>query len=404
MRLAVLFDNLGPYHLARLRAAAGCYDLLAVEFASRSCEYEWNESDACGLQKAVIHQSGSSDDLTSSEYQKRLFRVLDDYNPSVVAVPGWGSRGALLALKWCLLKGIRGIVMSESTPWDEKRRPFRESVKRRIISRFSAALVGGTPQRDYMEKLGMPSDLITLGYDAVDNSFFAKKAEVLRGGRWFVGKEERSYFLASARFIPKKNLFQLIRAYSLYRELMKPSSLDGRRSTESRPWDLLLLGDGALRSDLSRLISDLGIDDHVQMPGFKQYEELPPYYAHAGAFIHASTTEQWGLVVNEAMASGLPVLVSNRCGCAADLVKEGENGWTFDPTNEEQMANSMRRISADDEGRFTMGSRSREIISGWGPERFASGLSAAVNASFNGPAPLIGVSDRILFAGLLGQF
>jgi hypothetical protein len=63
----------------------------------------------------------------------------------------------------------------------------------------------------------------------------------------------------------------------------------------------------------------------------------------------------------------------------------------------------MRRISADDEGIFAMGSRSREIIRGWGPDRFASGLSAAVNASFDAPAPIIGVSDRILFAGLLGQ-
>jgi glycosyltransferase involved in cell wall biosynthesis len=403
MRLAVLFDNLGPYHLARLRAAAGSYDLRAVEFASRSREYEWNESDARGLQKAVIHQSGSSDDLTVSEYQNRLFRVLDDYDPSAVAVPGWGSRGALLALKWCLLRGIRGIVMSESTSWDEKRRPFREWVKRRIISSYSAALVGGTPQRDYMEKLGMPSDLISLGYDAVDNSFFAKKAEEPGGGGWDVGNEKRPYFLASARFIQKKNLFQLLRAYARYRELMNSSILDGRHSSGSRPWDLLLLGDGALRSDLSLLISDLGIDGHVQMPGFKQYEELPSYYAHAGAFIHASTTEQWGLVVNEAMASGLPVLVSNRCGCAADLVKEGENGWTFDPTNEEQMADCMRRISADDEVRFAMGSRSREIIRGWGPDRFAAGLSAAVNASFDAPPPLIGVSDRILFAALLGQ-
>jgi glycosyltransferase involved in cell wall biosynthesis len=403
MRLTVLFDYLGPYHLARLRAAAGIYDLLVVEFASRSREYEWNESDSWGLRKTVIHQSGSSDDLTGSEYQNRLFRILDDYDPHAVAVPGWGSRGALLALKWCLLNGIPAIVMSESTSWDERRRPFREWVKRRIISRFSSALVGGTPQRDYMEKLGMPSDLISMGYDAVDNSFFAKKAEELRGGGWEVGKGKRPYFLASARFIQKKNLFQLLRSYARYREMMNSSSLDGRHSTESRPWDLLLLGDGALRSDLDRLISDLGIDGHVQMPGFKQYEELPHYYAHAGAFIHASTTEQWGLVVNEAMASGLPVLVSNRCGCAADLVKVGENGWTFDPTNVEQMADCMRRISADDEGIFAMGSRSREIIRGWGPDRFASGLSAAVNASFDAPAPIIGVSDRILFAGLLGQ-
>jgi glycosyltransferase involved in cell wall biosynthesis len=132
------------------------------------------------------------------------------------------------------------------------------------------------------------------------------------------------------------------------------------------------------------------------MPGFKQYEELPEYYANAGAFIHASTTEQWGLVVNEAMASGLPVLVSNRCGCAADLVKEGVNGWTFDPTNEEQMADLMLRISSDEEQRKEMGSKSREIIAEWGPARFASGISSAIDVALSAPRKKAGLLDRLI--------
>jgi glycosyltransferase involved in cell wall biosynthesis len=84
------------------------------------------------------------------------------------------------------------------------------------------------------------------------------------------------------------------------------------------PWDLVLLGDGPLKADLCRLIDDLRIRNRVLMPGFKQYEELPAYYALARAFVHASATEQWGLVVNEASASGLPVIVSNRCGCVPE--------------------------------------------------------------------------------------
>ena len=112
----------------------------------------------------------------------------------------------------------------------------------------------------------------------------------------------------------------------------------------SAPWSLVLLGDGPLKSDLCRLISDLRLDACVHLPGFKQYHELPVYYGLASAFVHASTTEQWGLVVNEAMASGLPVLVSNRCGCAQDLVKEGVNGFTFDPCNVEQLAQLMLKF------------------------------------------------------------
>ncbi len=81
-------------------------------------------------------------------------------------------------------------------------------------------------------------------------------------------------------------------------------------------WDLVLLGDGPLKPTLLKLISSLGLESCVHLPGFKQYDELPVYLGLAETFIHASTTEQWGLVVNEAMASGLPVLVSNRCGCA----------------------------------------------------------------------------------------
>ena len=100
--------------------------------------------------------------------------------------------------------------------------------------------------------------------------------------------------------------------------------------------------------------SDLAGD--VILAGFKQYDELPAYYGLASAFVHASTTEQWGLVVNEAMASGLPVLVSDRCGCAPDLVEDGVNGFTFDPYDVEALAGLMQRVAAmTDERRQAMG-------------------------------------------------
>ena len=139
-----------------------------------------------------------------------------------------------------------------------------------------------------------------------------------------------------------------------------------------------MLGDGELRPAICSQIQALGLQSSVLLAGAKPYAELPAYYANAGAFIHASTTEQWGLVVNEAMASGLPVLVSNRCGCAQDLVQEGVNGFTFDPYNVEQLAQLMVQVSGFKFQVSEFGAASARLISNWGPERFAQGLAAAV--------------------------
>lgn len=420
-RVAILFDNFGPYHLARLKASSQLCDVLAVEFGSLSLEYDWKASESYGLKRVMINSRGSSQDLSTAEFQKRLYSILCDFNPEVMLVPGWGHRYALLALQWGLTHLVPVICMSESTRWDAERSPIKEWVKRRIISLFSAALVGGTPHRDYMLNLGMPADRIFLGYDAVDNGFFSEgvrkivegresrvkrtavqdEAREIGSRRLEMGERKKPYFLASARFIEKKNLPRLLRAYAHYRGKNVPSTLDVRSSTAQSTWDLVIIGDGELRSDLEKLRSELGLEDCVQMPGFKQYEQLPSYYANAGAFIHASTTEPWGLVINEAMASGLPVLVSNRCGCATDLVQEGENGWTFDPFNVEQMADLMLRISSDEDGRLKMGVRSRDIIAIWGLDRFASGLTGAVQAALSEPRRGAGILDRLLLSVLI---
>jgi glycosyltransferase involved in cell wall biosynthesis len=111
--------------------------------------------------------------------------------------------------------------------------------------------------------------------------------------------------------------------------------------------------------------------------------------------------EQWGLVVNEAMASGLPVLVSNRCGCARDLVKSGVNGFTFDPFNVEQLSELMRDLSLPGFDLAAMGQASQKIISEWGLGRFADGLAQAVSVAVTSPRPDANVLDCLLLRSLL---
>lgn len=390
MKLALLFDHFGPYHLARLHGVAEREELnvTGVEFYSRSRDYAWTSSDAGRLPIEKLCKAGEG---VKTEFHVALWALLDRQKPEVVAIPGWASREALVALNWCLRQGVPTILMSESCAHDEVRVGWKEWVKRRIIGCHSAALAGGTLHARYLKLLGMGEDQISLGYDAVDNAWFAEQSARLRSS---LASSREPCFLASARFIPKKNISRLLSAYAAYRQACG----------DTKPWRLVLLGDGELRVEVEKQVHELGLEPFVSMPGFLQYEELPGYYARASAFIHASTTEQWGLVVNEAMASGLPVLVSNRCGCAEDLVEEGINGFTFDPEDVQGMTAVMGRMASLPEEKLRqMGRESERIIAEWGPTRFAEGMrQAAITAAKTG-AKKPSLMDRVLLKILMSR-
>ncbi len=359
LRVAVIFDRFGPYHVARLNGARTKNHIFGMEMTAVDSVYKWDTvgDDEIGFERVKVGDG------------EGLAETLSRLDPDVVAVPGWGEQYSLAALAWCLDAGVPAIVMSESTEHDEPRKWWKEFVKKRIVGNFSAGLVGGRSHVAYMRRLGMPADRIFTGYDVVDNAYFARGADAARADMEEQRKKHmlpEKYFLSSNRFIAKKNLFRLVRAYARYRQTAGADS-----------WKLVLLGDGELRPEIEKLIDELGLGGEVLLPGFMQYPDLPAYYGLAQVYVHASTTEQWGLVVNEAMASGLPVIVSERCGCAPELVVDGENGYTFDPYDDERLTELMLKISGKGVDLDRMGEASREIIARWSPEAFAEGLARA---------------------------
>jgi len=401
-RVAILFQRFGPYHHARLNAAGRVFAVWGIEACAVEDTYAWKKVDgSAAFTRVTLSDRNTGDRRWKQELHRNLWRALDEIQPHVVVVPGWSSTDVFSALAWCVKNRVPAVVMSESTAWDEARVAWKEWIKTRLVKLCAAGLAGGSPHADYLEQLGLPREHIFLGYDTVDNGYFSEKTEtlkVLEGGNGNSSGLPEKYFLASARFVEKKNLFRLIKAYARYRELAEKTE-SGKRKAEI--WDLVLLGDGALKAEIVRLIGELGLQNCVHLPGFKQYEELPAYFGRAQVFIHASTTEQWGLVVNEAMASGLPVLVSNRCGCAPDLVAEGVNGFTFDPGNVDQLAQLLRRVSDPEFPLADFGAASFRIIAGWGLERFAGGLRGAVATALKNPPPPAGRPDRLLLQLLL---
>jgi glycosyltransferase involved in cell wall biosynthesis len=395
-RVAVLFQRFGPYHHARLNAAGQLLAVCGVEACGMESTYAWDKVEgAAAFTRVTLTERETDTREWRQELRRKMWRALDDLKPHVVAVPGWSFVDALSALEWCDANHTPAVVMSESTAWDERRTFWKEWIKTRLVKMNSAGLAGGTPHEKYLIQLGLAPNRIFLGYDVVDNDYFQKQADAARADAQNLRQKfglPGKYFLASARFVGKKNLFRLLQAYARHRELAE---------NKSAVWSLVLLGDGPLKPELKQLVADLKLDNCVQMPGFKQYHELPAYFGLAGAFIHASTTEQWGLVVNEAMASGLPVLVSDRCGCAADLVSPGVNGFQFNPNDADELTQLLLKISAKTFPLADFGAASRRIISAWGPERFAAGLRDAVATALKNPRPRLGWLDRTLLRLLL---
>ena len=123
------------------------------------------------------------------------------------------------------------------------------------------------------------------------------------------------------------------------------------------------------------------MSESVYAVGFQPIEALPVYYGLASCFVMASLKDTWNLAVNEAMASGLPVLVSRACGCAQDLVLEGENGFTFDAYDVENLAKLMLKVSSNSFELKEMGRASRRIIAEWSPRTFGENLWKAVEVA-----------------------
>ena len=396
-RVTVIFHRFGPYHCARLAAAARECDVLGVEESAETSEYAWDAvtgENAGGFRRATLLGRGERPAQPARTIAQRLEILLDRERPAAVVIPGWSDPAALAALRWGGRHGVPAVVMSESTAFDEPRRAWKEWIKAQVVRRCAAGLVGGEPHAAYLAELGMPGARIFPGYDAVDNDYFARGAAAARADadatRARLGLPAR-YFLASNRFVPQKNLPGLLDAYAAY-----------RRAAGPRAWKLVLLGDGELRPALEAQLAALDLTADVSLPGFKQYGELPAYYGLAGAFVHASTKEPWGLVVNEAMAAGLPVLVSERCGCAYDLVASGENGWKFPPANLTVLTAFLARIATCEPSALAaMGESSQRRIGRWSPAVFAANLQRAVQAARQHPPRGADPLGRALLAALL---
>ena len=389
LRIAIIFNRFGPYHYARLKAAGRINEIFGIELCTNDEVYEWEAiNNSEGFEKITLFKDKDIIYQPFKSIQEKIENAITRIKPDVLALNGYTERGILAALSFALKEEIPVVLMSDSNAYDFSRNYFREKIKKLIISMYSAGLAAGKSATDYLVDLGLPSRRIFTGLDVVDNEYFRRCAKDAREKVNKIRKKlllPENYFLAINRFIPKKNIISLLEAYSEYYKL-----------TKNNLWGLVLIGDGSQRKYIEQKIKDLKITDLVFLQGFKQYSELPDYYGLANVFIHFSTREQWGLVVNEAMAAELPVIVSDRCGCSYDLVKEGVNGFIVDPFEIESLVSSMLRISKPDFNITLFGKKSLQIISNWSLNTFADGIDKAAKAALAVPKHRINIINKLI--------
>jgi 1,2-diacylglycerol 3-alpha-glucosyltransferase len=367
--LAVIWIDWYAYHVARFR---GLHESVALNGRVIGIEIvggvgvhrglKFREEIPSSLPVETLFPGESWDDVKGWKGVRAVWRCLSRLNPKNVLVPGYYTLPGIAAALWCKWHGRRSLLMTESTEGDHKRRGLVERGKSLLIrGLFDCAVTGGRPQRDYLEKLGFPPTRIGGSYDVVDNDFFARETALIR--RRHSAAEfglTEDYFLYVGRLSAEKNIAALLSAYTEYRRA------GGDRS-------LVLVGDGPERRSLEAYALESGFAADIRFEGLRGTSELPRYYAFAGCFVLPSTREPWGLVTNEAMAAALPVLVSSRCGCAEDLVIEGENGLLFDPSQPGSLLASLCVMGSLDRERLQeMGSQSRRMIEHFSPETWAA--------------------------------
>jgi glycosyltransferase involved in cell wall biosynthesis len=217
---------------------------------------------------------------------------------------------------------------------DKPRFLWRELVKKVFFLPYNGALASGDRARDYLRFLGFDPAVIHLGYDTVSMDRIRRLAgsPPAPGG---VGFDDR-HFTIIARLVPKKNIATALAAYAEYRRL-----------TVSKPHELHICGSGELEDELRAVVKRLGVEG-VVFRGFVQSPEVAHALASTLALILPSVEDQWGLVINEALAMGVPILCSLNVGARDLLVRVGVNGFLFEPDNPAGLAYFMCRLTDDE--------------------------------------------------------
>jgi glycosyltransferase involved in cell wall biosynthesis len=346
IRVALVAGEPTPYRVPHFRALAARPELdLTVIYGSATVQrrtWRIEHEEAVYLSGPMLPLSR----ILHHDYPLTpgIWRVLSRGRFQLVVVGGWSLMATQLAIAWSRRHKVPYVLMADNH-LRETRPAWVRAVKRvvlpRIVPQAAAWLVPGSLARDHIVAYGARPERTLVFPLTVDVPALAARVDALR-----IPKNEEVVVLHVGRLIAHKAVDVLIRA------------------TAAAGVRLHVVGHGPDRAALTALASELGA--RVTFAGELEGDDLAAAYAAADVFALASRRETWGVVVNEAAAAGLPLVLSDAVGAAADLLRDGENGILVPSEDPVRLAAALSRLAADPDLRRRMGARSRELVAGWG--------------------------------------
>ncbi len=288
-----------------------------------------------------------------------IIQEIKNYRPDCILVFGWAYYTNLKVLTY--FKGkIPIIFRGDSTLLDDNadnlKSKFRGYAKNMFLKwvyrHIDIALYCGTQNKIYFENYGLKPLQLVFAPHAIDNQRFAlqyKEEKVVQIRTSLNVNSEEILILFAGKFETKKNPVLLLEIF---------------KSINRKGIHLLFVGNGILENELRQLSEGM---HNVHFVPFQNQQELPNYYHAADLFCLPSKGpgETWGLAVNEAMACSKAILVSNKVGCATDLVINNSNGYLFNFESETEFAEKLELLISNKLELKKMGQNSKTLISAW---------------------------------------
>jgi len=362
-RIAFAWESLGPSHIDRIEAAvAAGYGVTAIEFAPVSRDYRWESGEPLGAKRITL--TDKAERIGPLLLAWRLFRAVRRDKCEAAFLCHYPEPGVFLAALLLRLSGCRVFAMIDSKFDDYPRFLSREVGKALLLAPYNGVLVGSRRTADYMHFLGFRRRTVAQGFDMLDLSRIRRL-----GGSGLGPDHAERDFLIVARLVEKKNLPFALRAYASWSAMA------------AHPRQLRIIGYGAMEAELRALAAQLGIEHRVLFMGAMDSAEVCRAMRESLCLILPSIEEQFGLVVIEALALGLPVLVSANAGAVDDLIDNGVNGWIVDPYRPEALVSAMALLDRE-EAVWRRASEAAAASAERGDTRhFVAGLAALLGRS-----------------------
>lgn len=370
LHLSIITEIIAPYRIPVLNALARHPDVEPhVIFLSEtdSSLREWKvRKHEIAFSYEVLPSFRSRIGKYNLLLNRGITAALRRAAPEVLLCGGYSYVASWEAAAWARRRHIPLLLWVESTGQD-RRRNFAgvERLKRRFIEWSDGFVVPGRSSADYLKTFGVADHMIFHAPNAVDNEFFTNVSKQKHFSNQTVHLPPR-FFLYVGRLIREKGVFDLLAAYG---KLPRGVRED---------FGLVFAGNGTCRPELEELARRID-SGAIVFTGFLEKEELANIYAHGAALVFPTHSDPWGLVVNEAMACGLPIIATSVAGCVANLVEDGWNGVVIPPANPDALAGAMQSLVSD-ELRATMSANSWRRSHDYSPEICARGLAQAAVA------------------------